>query len=94
MSAYASNLPMIDDTALTAMDKFDGIFNGDNVILTMLIGVVDDRCKGGRLSTPRWTSEKTSPLCSMASCVVTGGKPSWSAVMTLLGMSRKTARYH
>jgi hypothetical protein len=49
----SSNLPMIDDTALTGDGQILRILNCDDVILTMLIGVVHDRREGVDFSTSR-----------------------------------------
>ena len=39
-------LPVVDDAALTLMNKFDGIFNRNNMILAAAIGDINDCGKG------------------------------------------------
>src|SRR5919198_5460019 len=57
-----SNLPMVDDTPLAAMHELQGVFDGDDMIFAMLIGIVDDRCECGRFSAARWASDQDKSL--------------------------------
>src|SRR5918996_3097113 len=56
------NLAVVDNTALATMDKFQGVFNRDDMILTVLIGVIDDCCEGSRFSTSRRTRNQDKPF--------------------------------
>jgi hypothetical protein len=71
----SSDLSVIDNTALTAVNKFHRIFNRDDMIFAMLIGIVDDRCECGRLSTPCRTGDQNKPLIINANLVNNGRKP-------------------
>ena len=41
------HLPVVDNTALTSVDKFDGILNGDDMVLAVTVGLVNNGCQGG-----------------------------------------------
>ena len=47
------DFPMIDDTALVLVDELNGIFDGNDVILPVLVGVIDHGREGRRLPTSR-----------------------------------------
>jgi hypothetical protein len=42
-----ADLPLGDQALLIGMDKFKGVFNGDNMGFTNFIDIIDDGGKGG-----------------------------------------------
>ena len=45
-----ADLPVVDDTFLTLMDKLDGIFDGQDVVLAVFVAFIDNRRQGRRFT--------------------------------------------
>ena len=86
-----ADFAVIDQRLLAAMHKLDRILDRDDVILAMQIRVIDHRRERGRFAGAGRAGHEHEPFFSIANFFSTGGRPSSSAVSTLLGMSRKTA---
>ena len=53
-----SHFPVVHDAALALVDEFDGVLDGDDVVLARPVRLVDDRRKGRGLSAPGGTRDK------------------------------------
>ena len=49
----AMQLALMDDAVLVGMQEFDGVLDGQNMVVMLLVDHVDDRRQGGGLSRPR-----------------------------------------
>ena len=56
------NLPLVDKRELVFMNKLDGVFDGDDVLLLPLVDPVDHGGEGGGFSASRWTGDKNQSL--------------------------------
>ena len=61
----SSNFPLVDEAILVAVDKFDRIFDGDDVIVLRRVDEIDDRRKGSRFpraGRARYDDQTTSGI--------------------------------
>ena len=59
------DFPLIDEAAVVRVHKFDGIFDGDNVIGATFIDVVDHGGQGGGFTTTRWSGHEHESLMEL-----------------------------
>jgi len=85
------HLSVVYDAALALVDELDGVFNGDDVVFSLAVGLVDDGGESGRIAASRRTGHDHHSPGRSASRLTTGGSPSCSTVNISLGISRKTA---
>ena len=57
-----SHLSMIHDAPLTLVHELDGIFDRENVIFSILVGIVDHGSQGRGLTAAGWTSNQDQPF--------------------------------
>src|SRR5207244_9938115 len=53
-----ADLPVVHDAALALMHKLDGIFEGDDVILPMLVGMIEHGSKRRGFAASGWTRDE------------------------------------
>jgi hypothetical protein len=81
-----ADLALVDHRLARDMDELDRVFEGDDVRRTGAVDQVDHRGEGGRLAGPGGAGDQHQPLGRAQKRVTTGGMPSCSRPVTLLGI--------
>ena len=55
------HFPLVDQTPFALVNKFDGVFNGQNMVVAVVVDVVDHGRKGRRLTGARGASNEHKP---------------------------------
>ena len=71
----APDLALVDEAAFGPVHKFDGVFDGDDVIMAVRVGVIHERGEGGGLAASGGPGDEDEPFGEEGQLPQHGRKP-------------------
>src|SRR2546428_13504870 len=57
-----THFAVVNNTVAAFVHEFDGVFNGQNMVFAMRIGIIDQGCQGGRFAAACWAGHEHKPF--------------------------------